>query len=269
MGRFGNALLVNGEPDLSLTARTGEIVRFYLTNTANTRVFNVALPGARMKLVGGDSGRYERETFVEHVVLFDQPGRLTLEHRTPQRTYSAATITVSDERAKPSLAAEFGTLRNNSDMLVDRPNEPAFAIERFVTVLVIACPHALGLAVPLVVAISTALGAHSGLLVRDRPGLEEARSLDVVVFDKTGTLTRGEFGVVDVTATEGQTPENVLRLAAAIERESEHPIAQSIVRTADERRVVAPRTEAFEAIAGKGAMARVEGRQLFIGGPPC
>jgi Cu2+-exporting ATPase len=148
-----------------------------------------------------------------------------------------------------------------------RATEPAFAIERFVTVLVIACPHALGLAVPLVVAISTALGAHSGLLVRDRRGLEEARNLNVVVFDKTGTLTRGEFGVVDVQPAEGETPENILRLAAAIERYSEHPIAQGIVRTAGERNVAAPHSEGFEAIAGKGAVAQVEGRRLFVGGP--
>jgi P-type Cu2+ transporter len=148
-----------------------------------------------------------------------------------------------------------------------RVAEPEFAIERLVTVLVIACPHALGLAVPLVVAISTALGARSGLLVRDRRGLEEARNLNVVVFDKTGTLTRGEFGVVNIAAAEGQTPDAILRLSAAVERNSEHPIAQGIVRTADERKIVAPRAEAFEAIAGKGAVAQVEGRRLFIGGP--
>src|SRR5437773_370777 len=103
MGRFGNVLLVGGETDAALEARPGEVVRFYLTNTANTRVFNVALPGAQMKLVGGDSGRYEREHFVESVilapseraivdVLFAEPGELTLEHRTPERTYSLATI---------------------------------------------------------------------------------------------------------------------------------------------------------------------------------
>jgi Cu2+-exporting ATPase len=151
--------------------------------------------------------------------------------------------------------------------LAARAREPAFAIERFVTVLVIACPHALGLAVPLVIAISTALGAGAGLLVRDRRGLEEARNLNVVVFDKTGTLTRGEFGVVDVAAAEGQTPENILRLAAAIERDSEHPIAQGIVRTAVERNVAVPPSDTFESIAGKGAVAQVEGRRLFIGGP--
>jgi Cu2+-exporting ATPase len=95
-------------------------------------------------------------------------------------------------------------------------DDPAFAVQRLVTVLVIACPHALGLAIPLVVAISTTLGAREGILVRDRRGLEEARSLDAVVFDKTGTLTHGEFGVVFVAATGGLEEEDALRLAAAV-----------------------------------------------------
>ena len=107
MGRFGNVMLIGGETALSLSADAGEVVRFYLTNTANTRVFNVALPGARMKLVGGDSGRYEHEEFIESAilapserlvidVLFEEAGQRTLEHRTPERTYSLATIDVSD-----------------------------------------------------------------------------------------------------------------------------------------------------------------------------
>jgi FtsP/CotA-like multicopper oxidase with cupredoxin domain len=131
MGRFGNVMLVNGEPELSLTARQGEVVRFYLTDTANTRVFNVGLPGARMKLVGGDSGRYEREQLVEGVllapseravvdVLFEEPGQLTLEHRTPHRTYPLATIAVGDQRAEPSLAPQFENLRTNADMVTER-----------------------------------------------------------------------------------------------------------------------------------------------------
>src|SRR5215207_770335 len=115
--------------------------------------------------------------------------------------------------------------------------EPAFVVERVVTVLVIACPHALGLAIPLVIAISTTLGARSGLLVRDRRGLEEARNLTAVVFDKTGTLTKGEFGVVNVTTPPGVTGEEVLRLASAVEADSEHPIAQGIVRSARERQL--------------------------------
>jgi FtsP/CotA-like multicopper oxidase with cupredoxin domain len=131
MGRFGNVLLVNGEPEPLLTARKGEVLRLYLTNTANTRVFNVALPGARMKLVGSDSGRYEREQLVENVViapseravvdvLFSTPGQLTLEHHTPHRTYSLAAITVTDEPAQPSLATQFGSLRTNSDLVSER-----------------------------------------------------------------------------------------------------------------------------------------------------
>ena len=131
MGRFGNVMLVSGEPDLELTAKHGEVVRFYLTNTANTRVFNVTLPGARMKLVGGDSGHYEHESFVEEVllspserfvvdVLFEQPGEHVLEHRTPVRSYRLASITVEDEPAEPALAEAFAMPRTNDDMTAER-----------------------------------------------------------------------------------------------------------------------------------------------------
>jgi FtsP/CotA-like multicopper oxidase with cupredoxin domain len=131
MGRFGNTLLINGEAGLSLQARRGEVVRFYLTNTANTRVFNLGIAGARMKLVGGDSGRYEREAFVETVVIapseraivdviFDSPGEVTLEHRTPARTYPLAVVTVADEAVETSFAPQFADLRINSDMVAER-----------------------------------------------------------------------------------------------------------------------------------------------------
>jgi FtsP/CotA-like multicopper oxidase with cupredoxin domain len=131
MGRFGEVLLVNGETDLSLDARLGEVVRLYFTNTANTRTFKVSLPGARMKLVGGDSGHVEHEEFVEVVVLapservvvdvlFDKPGDLTLEHRTPERAYPLAAIHVSDERVEPSYADQFEFLRTNADMVAER-----------------------------------------------------------------------------------------------------------------------------------------------------
>jgi P-type Cu2+ transporter len=143
----------------------------------------------------------------------------------------------------------------------------AFAVERVVAVLVIACPHALGLAVPLVIAISTTLGARSGLLVRDRRGLEEARRLTTVVFDKTGTLTRGEFRVVDI-ATDGSVNANeALRLAAAVERDSEHTIAQGIVKSAEEQSIDVPKAEQFEAIPGHGVRAVVDGREFYMGGP--
>jgi FtsP/CotA-like multicopper oxidase with cupredoxin domain len=131
MGRFGNVMLVSGEPDLSLEAKRGEVVRLYLTNTANTRIFNVGLPGAQLKLVGGDGGRYEHEELVDHVlispservvvdVLFADPGQLTLEHRTPERTYELATIDVGGEPADPQLGEQFGVVRTNADMVAVR-----------------------------------------------------------------------------------------------------------------------------------------------------
>ncbi len=139
MGRFGNVMLVAGEPDLALEAQRGEVVRFYFTNTANTRVFNVTLPGARMKLVGADSGHYEHEEFVDEVllapservvvdVLFDEPGELELEHRTPERTYRLASITV-DRRAGRAVARGRSSrrLRTNRDMAELRERaEPFF-----------------------------------------------------------------------------------------------------------------------------------------------
>jgi Cu2+-exporting ATPase len=145
--------------------------------------------------------------------------------------------------------------------------DAAFAVERLVTTLVIACPHALGLAIPLVIAISTTLGARSGLLVRDRRGLEEARTLTAVVFDKTGTLTRGEFGVVGITTADGLREDEALRLAASAEVDSEHTIAQGIVRSARERQLDVPRADRFQSLPGIGVQARVGGRSLLMGGP--
>ena len=142
-----------------------------------------------------------------------------------------------------------------------------FSVVRVVTVLVIACPHALGLAVPLVVAISTTLGARAGLLVRDRRGLEEARNLDTVVFDKTGTLTLGEFRVVDLASNGELSDADALRIAAGIESESEHPIARGIVKTAEDRGVEIPHVDNFRAITGKGIAAELDGTEYHMGGP--
>ncbi|MFW6205696.1 MAG: heavy metal translocating P-type ATPase [Gemmatimonadota bacterium] len=142
-----------------------------------------------------------------------------------------------------------------------------FAIQRVVTVLVIACPHALGLAIPLVVAISTTLGARNGLLVRDRRGLEEARKLDAVIFDKTGTLTRGEFRVVGIEAAGDLSDDDALRLVAGVERDSEHTIAAGIVESAREKGLEVSSSEDFENIPGHGVRATVEGRTFHVGGP--
>jgi Cu2+-exporting ATPase len=145
--------------------------------------------------------------------------------------------------------------------------DASFVIERVVTVLVIACPHALGLAIPLVVAISTTLGARSGLLIRDRRGLEEARNVTAVFFDKTGTLTRGEFRVVEITTRQSLSSDDALTIAAAVEHDSEHTIAQGIVKSAEERALRPPKADRFEALPGRGVQAVVDGRTILVGGP--
>lgn len=143
--------------------------------------------------------------------------------------------------------------------------EPAFAVERMVAVLVIACPHALGLAIPLVASISTTKAAKNGFLVKQRSALEAARNIDVVLFDKTGTLTLGEFGVSDIVPEEGSKSEDVLVLAAAVDNQSEHPIAKSIVREADKQKVTIPAIQDSRRIPGKGSEAKVEGKMIVVG----
>lgn len=140
-------------------------------------------------------------------------------------------------------------------------------IERVATVLVIACPHALGLAIPLVVAITTAIGADNGILVRDRLALEKAREIDTVIFDKTGTLTEGKFGVVGLKTIEGYDPDEALALTAAVEGDSEHSIAQGIRRSAQEKGLSLPEIQDFEAIKGRGIRASLNGRDIYVGGP--
>ncbi|MGC9398778.1 MAG: copper-translocating P-type ATPase [Anaerolineae bacterium] len=140
-------------------------------------------------------------------------------------------------------------------------------IARVATVLVIACPHALGLAVPLVVAITTSMAASNGVLVRDRLALEEAREIDTIIFDKTGTLTEGQFGVVDIATADGVDEEAALALTAAIEGDSEHTIAQGIRRAADERGLSRPNVSDFEAIKGRGVRATYRGESVYVGGP--
>ncbi len=140
--------------------------------------------------------------------------------------------------------------------------DPEGALVRAATVLVIACPHALGLAIPLVIAISTSLGAQNGLLVKDRLALERARTVNTVIFDKTGTLTRGEPALVDVSGDAA-----VLGLAAAVEADSEHPLARAIVEGASARGLSVPTATAFEALPGRGTRARVGDHDVAVGGP--
>ena len=142
-----------------------------------------------------------------------------------------------------------------------------YTLERVVTTLVVACPHALGLAIPLVIAISTTLSARNGILVRNRLALEQARDLDVVVFDKTGTLTRGEQGLVGIATAEGIEDDDALVLAAALEGDSEHMIARAIRDEASRKSLTIPPVEQFLALPGRGVQAAVAGRVLQVGGP--
>jgi Cu2+-exporting ATPase len=143
--------------------------------------------------------------------------------------------------------------------------EPDSAVERTVTVLVIACPHALGLAIPLVIAISTALSARSGILVTDRLALERMRTVDAVLFDKTGTLTKGEPVVTGMAAADGDA-DGLLRLAGAAETDSEHPLARAIVAAARERSDLPPAGD-FRSMTGRGVTAKVDGATVAVGGP--
>ena len=145
--------------------------------------------------------------------------------------------------------------------------QPEEALIRTATVLVIACPHALGLAIPLVIAISTTLGARNGLLVKDRLALERAREVEVVIFDKTGTLTRGEPVVAGLVVAPGTTEDELLALTAAVEADSEHPLARAVVRAAGDRSIAPRVATAFEALAGRGAAASVDGQLVQVGGP--
>ncbi|WP_026754850.1 copper-translocating P-type ATPase [Sediminibacter sp. Hel_I_10] len=143
-----------------------------------------------------------------------------------------------------------------------------YALERMVTVMVIACPHALGLAIPLVVAISTAVSAQNGLLIRNRTAFEESRKISALLFDKTGTLTKGDFGVTRIeSVSETYSSEEILRLSSALEQSSEHPIAVGIIKKVKEDNITIPKPENFNAITGKGVEANVEGKQVKVVSP--
>jgi Cu2+-exporting ATPase len=142
-----------------------------------------------------------------------------------------------------------------------------FAIERMVTVMIIACPHALGLAVPLVVSTTTSIAAKKGLLIRNRTAFEEARKLNAVVFDKTGTLTQGKFGITDILPASGYTDTEILTLVGSLEAQSEHPISKGVVEEVKNREIKIPEPESFEALTGKGLKGKVNGRDVLVVSP--
>lgn len=220
------------------------------------------------KVIGGSiNGNGSLKMKVEHTGKDSYLSKVIKLVEEAQKTKSKMQ-NLSDRAAKwltyIALAIGFGTLA--VWLMAGQPF--VFALERMVTVMVIACPHALGLAIPLVVAISTAVSAQNGLLIRNRTAFEEARKITTLLFDKTGTLTTGVFGVTRYESNTNEIPkEEVLRLASALEQTSEHPIAVGIINKVKELNVPVPKAEKFNAITGKGVEAMVEGKSVKVVSP--
>ena len=220
------------------------------------------------KVIGGSvNGNGSIKVKVEHTGKDSYLNKVITMVEEAQKTKSKMQ-NLSDRAAKwltyIALAIGFGTLA--VWLMLGFPF--VFALERMVTVMVIACPHALGLAIPLVVAISTAVSAQNGLLIRNRTAFEESRKISALLFDKTGTLTKGDFGVTRIeTVDKNFTIEEILRLSSALEQSSEHPIAVGIIKKVKEDNITIPKPENFNAITGKGVEANVEGKQVKVVSP--
>ncbi|WP_430516770.1 copper-translocating P-type ATPase [Aquaticitalea lipolytica] len=220
------------------------------------------------KVIGGSvNGNSTLKVKVEHTGKDSYLNKVITMVEEAQKTKSKMQ-NLSDRAAKwltyIALAIGFGTLA--VWLILGFPF--VYALERMVTVMVIACPHALGLAIPLVVAISTAVSAQNGLLIRNRTAFEESRKISALLFDKTGTLTKGDFGVTRIeSVNESYTPQEILRFSSALEQSSEHPIAVGIIKKVKEDKITIPNPENFNAITGKGVEAKVEGKQIKVVSP--
>lgn len=220
------------------------------------------------KVIGGSiNGNGSIKIKVEHTGKDSYLNKVITMVEEAQKTKSKMQ-NLSDRAAKwltyIALVIGFGTL--SVWLILGFPF--VYALERMVTVMVIACPHALGLAIPLVVAISTAVSAQNGLLIRNRTAFEESRKISVLVFDKTGTLTKGDFGVTRIKSVHvDYSSDEILRLSSALEQSSEHPIAVGIIKKVKEEKMTIPNLENFNAITGKGVEAIVEGKQIKVVSP--
>ena len=220
------------------------------------------------KVIGGSvNGNSTLKVKVEHTGKNSYLNKVIKMVEEAQKTKSRMQ-NLSDRAAKwltyIALAIGFGTLA--VWLILGFPF--VYALERMVTVMVIACPHALGLAIPLVVAISTAVSAQNGLLIRNRTAFEESRKISALLFDKTGTLTKGDFGVTRVeSVNQKYPPKEILRLSSALEQSSEHPIAVGIIKKVKEDKITIPNPENFNAITGKGVEANVEGKEIKVVSP--
>lgn len=249
-----DAIIIEGESYLNESMLTGES--------------KPVKKGVGNKVIGGSlNGNGSFKAKVEHTGKDSYLNKVIKLVEEAQKSKSKMQ-NLSDRAAKwltyLALTIGFGTLA--TWLVLGYPF--VFALERMVTVMVIACPHALGLAIPLVVAISTAVSAQNGLLIRNRTAFEEARKISTLVFDKTGTLTKGDFGVTRYeSVSDKHDKEEVLRLASALEQSSEHPIAVGIIKKIKELKTAIPQVENFNAITGKGVEAKVEGFEVKVVSP--
>lgn len=240
----------------------------YLNESMLTGESKPVKKGPEEKVIGGSiNGNGSLKVKVEHTGKDSYLNKVITMVQEAQKTKSKMQ-NLSDRAAKwltyIALSVGFGTLV----LWLALREDFVFALERMVTVMVISCPHALGLAVPLVVAISTAISAQNGLLIRNRTAFEESRKITALLFDKTGTLTFGKFGVTRYEAVDSGLDKNeMLRLAGALEQSSEHPIAVGIVQKIKELGIGIPKPENFQAITGKGVQATVEGKDVKVVSP--
>lgn len=240
----------------------------YLNESMLTGESKPVKKGTNAKVIGGSvNGNGSMKIKVEHTGKDSYLNKVITMVAEAQKSKSRMQ-NLSDRAAKwltyIALFAGFGTLA--VWLFLGYPFQ--FALTRMVTVMVISCPHALGLAVPLVVAISTALSAQHGLLIRNRTAFEESRKISAIVFDKTGTLTKGDFGVTRVESlSKNLTADEVLRITSALEQSSEHPIAVGIMKKVKEKKMEIPKPENFKAIPGKGVEANVEGKEVKVVSP--
>ncbi|MEQ9469004.1 MAG: copper-translocating P-type ATPase [Ekhidna sp.] len=240
----------------------------YLNESMLTGESKPVKKGLENKVIGGSlNGNGSLKVKVEHTGKDSYLNKVITLVQEAQKSKSKMQ-NLSDRAAKwltyIALAIGFGTLA--TWLFLGFPF--VYALERMVTVMVIACPHALGLAIPLVVAISTAVSAQNGLLIRNRTAFEESRKISALVFDKTGTLTKGDFGVTRVETVDQQfEADELLRLSSALEQSSEHPIAVGIIKKVKEKDIAVPKPENFNAITGKGVEAKVEGKDVKVVSP--
>lgn len=249
-----DGIIIEGKSSINESMLTGESKP--VTKTINDNVIGGAINGngslkVRVEHTGKDS-------YLAKVINLVQEAQKTKSHTQRLADKAALWLTII------ALVGGFGTLA----VWLALGKEFSFALERMVTVMVISCPHALGLAVPLVVAISTAMSAKKGLLIRNRTAFEDARKITMIVFDKTGTLTTGEFGVNRYDSfLKEYKKEDILRLAGALEQKSEHPIAVGIMFEIKKLKIEIPIAENFNAIIGKGVEAIVEGKNIKVVSP--